>query len=122
MKIDFYKRAALVCRQIPRGTAATYGQIALLCGYPKNSRQVGYALGHHLIGDAPAYRVVNAKGLLSGAASFETPDRQRELLENEGIEVIWTDRGYHVDLNKYGWKNTLEEALWLRSEFKSQNI
>ena len=42
--MDFYKRMALVCRRIPEGTVATYGQIALLCRKPKNSRQVGYGL------------------------------------------------------------------------------
>jgi len=121
-KIDFYKRVALVCRRIPKGTTATYGQIALLCGYPKNSRQVGYALGHHLAEDAPAHRVVNTKGILSGADSFETPSRQRELLEKEGVAVTWTDQGYRVDLKTYGWKNTLRDALWIRNEFEARNI
>ena len=32
MSFDFYKRAAIVCRAIPYGKAATYGQIALLWG------------------------------------------------------------------------------------------
>lgn len=44
MSFDFYKRAAIVCRAIPYGKTATYGQIALLCGKPENARQVGYAL------------------------------------------------------------------------------
>ena len=30
--MDFYKRVTLVCQHIPEGRAATYGQIALLCG------------------------------------------------------------------------------------------
>ena len=42
--MDFYKRLALVGSQIPCGKVATYGQLALLCGRPRNSRQVGYAL------------------------------------------------------------------------------
>lgn len=40
--MDFYERVALVCSRIPAGTVATYGQIALLCGKPRNARQVGY--------------------------------------------------------------------------------
>ena len=64
---DFYKRAAVVCRAIPYGKAATYGQIALLCGRPKNARQVGYALNRGRLGDGiPAHRIVNARGVLSG--------------------------------------------------------
>ena len=51
----------------------TYGQAALLCGYPKNARQVGYGLKKELAGDVPAYKVVNSQGVLSGAASFEHP-------------------------------------------------
>lgn len=38
MSYDFYKRAAIVCRAIPYGKAATYGQIAMLCGRPRNAR------------------------------------------------------------------------------------
>ena len=68
---DFYRRAAIVCRAIPYGKAATYGQIALLCGKPKNARQVGYALNRGRLGEGiPAHRVVNSRGILSGAAGF----------------------------------------------------
>ena len=64
MSFDFYKRAAIVCRAIPYGKVATYGQIALLCGRPKNARQVGYALNRNRLGDdIPAHRVVNARGI-----------------------------------------------------------
>ena len=108
--MDFYKRVGIVCNRIPQGTVATYGQIALLCGKPKNSRQVGYALKMNLAGDIPAYRVVNSKGILSGAFHFEQPDLQKILLIEDGIEVAWTPDGWKVDLKKYRWKNTLEEA------------
>ena len=52
--MDFYERMSLVCSRIPRGRVATYGQIALLCGYPKNARQVGYGLRQGLAGEVPA--------------------------------------------------------------------
>ena len=75
---DFYRRAAIVCRRIPYGKTATYGQIALLCGKPRNARQVGYALNRGRLGDGlPAHRVVNSRGLLSGAAAWETYSRSR---------------------------------------------
>lgn len=61
MDMDIYRRIGLACSRIPRGRVATYGQIALLCGKPGNSRQVGYALKKGLAGeDVPAHRVVNA--------------------------------------------------------------
>ena len=121
--MNIYKRIGIVCRHIPQGCVATYGQIALLCEKPKNSRQVGYALKNDLAGkDVPAYRVVNAKGILSGAAYFETNDMQKLLLEEDGIEVIRTEEGWRVDLKKYGWKNTLEDALYLQRLFKENDI
>ena len=93
--MDFYQKMALVCKSIPQGRVATYGQIALLCEKPKNARQVGYGLKCGLAGeDIPAHRIVNAKGLLAGAAYFHTPDMQKLLLEAEGVEVKRTDSGW----------------------------
>ena len=116
--MDMYKRIGIVCRSIPQGTVATYGQIALLCGKPGHARQVGYALGHDRAGEVPAYRVVNARGRLSGAASFETSDMQKLLLEADGIEVMREPEGWYVDLKKYGWKNSMEDAFRLRELFQ----
>lgn len=121
--MDFYKRARIVCLAIPYGKVATYGQIALLCGKPKNARQVGYALNRGRLGEGiPAHRVVNARGILSGAAAFETEDMQRSLMEAEGIQVEWTAEGWQVDLKRSGWKNTMEEALGFLEIFEAQGI
>ncbi len=117
--MTFYEKMAIVCARIPYGRVATYGQIALLCGQPKNARQVGYGLRRELAGpDVPAHRIVNAKGILSGASSFETWDMQKILLEGEGVETVWTEEGWKVDLKRYGWKNTMEEALELEKIFE----
>ena len=115
---DFYRRAAIVCRRIPYGKTATYGQIALLCGKPGNARQVGYALNRGRLGDGiPAHRVVNSRGILSGAAYFETYDLQKLLLAEEGVQAVWTPKGWQVNLGRFGWKNTFEDAEELRAEF-----
>ncbi len=117
--MDIYRRIGIVCRSIPEGKVATYGQVAMLCGKPKNSRQVGYGLREGLAGkDVPAYRVVNARGILSGASHFETFDMQRALLESEGVRVLWTQEGWKVDLKKYRWKNTMEDAVYLAGLFE----
>lgn len=117
--MDLYKRIEYVVSQIPYGRAATYGQIALLCGKPHNARQVGYALGHSYEGQAlPAHRVVNARGYLSGAGAFGAWDMQGKLLEAEGIK---TD-GQQLDLKKYGWHHSLEDALHFREYFEKQGI
>ncbi|WP_343210534.1 MGMT family protein [Anaerolentibacter hominis] len=117
--MDFYRRVKLVCEHIPRGKVATYGQIALLCGMPRYSRAVGYALKKGLAGEGYAHRVVNHQGFLSGAANFEKPDTQKKLLRSEMVKV---SRDNRVDLKKYGWDNSLDEALLLRNMFEEAGI
>ncbi|HJC58412.1 MAG TPA: MGMT family protein [Candidatus Eisenbergiella intestinipullorum] len=117
--MDFYRRLALAGEKIPCGRVATYGQLALLCGKPRCSRQVGRALKYGLAGSAfPAYRVVNSRGILSGASSFDTPDMQKLLLEAEGVPV----RDNRVDLNTFGWENTMEDARSLQKSFEEEGI
>ena len=119
--MDFYEKAAIVCRMIPWGTVSTYGQIALLCGNPRYARRVGYALGRKLT-DVPAHRVINHQGVLSGAMAFPTPDAQRQLLESEGIEVLSTPdgRGWRVNIKEYGWHPSQEELLAIEQAFLKQ--
>lgn len=104
---------------IPEGKVATYGQIAMLCGKPRNYRQVGYGLKHNLSGpDVPAFRVVNGRGELSGAVHFLASDLQQELLRDEGIEVFWNGNIWCVDLKEFGWRNTVEDAERFRRLFE----
>ncbi len=86
-------------KKIPRGKVATYGQLAGLAGNPKMARAVGNALHRNPDPDTiPCYRVVNAKGELSGEFAFGGPGAQAKLLQADGIEV----RDGKVDLKKYG--------------------
>ena len=89
-------------KQIPRGKVATYGQVAEMAGDRKMARAVGNAL--HKNPDPehiPCYRVVNAKGELSGAFAFGGAGEQARRLEADGIEV----QDGKVDLERYGFKN-----------------
>ena len=109
--MTFYEKMRLVCLRIPRGKVATYGQIAMLCGKPGNSRQVGYGLRENLAGaDIPAFRVVNGKGELSGAQHFLVSDLQRTLLAEDGVPTYWNGRCWQVDLKKYGWETSRADA------------
>ena len=73
-------------RRIPRGKVATYGQIATLAGNPHWSQIVGYALhGNPEPGVIPCHRVVNRCGKTAEAFAFGGEDRQRALLEEEGV-------------------------------------
>ena len=67
----------------------------------------------------PAYRVVNSRGILSGAVYFETHDMQKLLLEEEGVAVNLRDDVWCVDLRRYGWQNTLEDVYRLQSLFEA---
>ena len=118
--MNIYKRVAIVCKNIPYGKVATYGQIAFLCGKIRNARQVGYALRQGACGtDSTAHRVVNAQGYLSGADSFPTINTQRQLLQAEGITVNTEQK---VDLKKYGWHPDQEIILQIQAQFNSYNI
>lgn len=86
-------------KQIPRGKVATYGYIAAWAGNPRWARVVGYAL--HVNPDPehiPCHRVVNRYGEVSEAFAFGGKNRQRELLQAEGI--VFNEDG-RIDLEKY---------------------
>lgn len=99
----------VVCR-IPHGRVATYGQVARLAGLPRQARRVGYALSA-LCGEeeVPWHRVVNAQGGISPRASGEPDDRQRRLLELEG--VVFDDRG-RISLERYQWRDDPSDDPW----------
>ena len=97
-----------VVKQIPKGTVATYGQVAALAGNKRWSRVVGYAL--HVNPDPehiPCHRVVNRLGEVSKAFAFGGENRQIALLEQEGVSLT----NGRVDLEKYGWKQMTLEMM-----------
>lgn len=99
-----YEKIYEVVRQIPKGCVATYGQVAALAGNCRWARVVGYAL--HVNPDPegiPCYRVVNREGRLSDAFAFGGVNRQKLLLEEEGITV----HENHVDLSTFQWKKSV---------------
>lgn len=85
-------------KKIPLGKVASYGQIAFLAGNHRWSQVVGYAL--HVNPDPktiPCHRVVKKDGGLSPAFAFGGMNKQKELLEAEG--VLFLGNG-HVDMEK----------------------
>ena len=66
---------------VPYGRVLTYGQVALLAGYPNHSRLVGRLLcGATASAQLPCHRVVNAQG-----RPAPVWQEQRLLLEAEGV-------------------------------------
>lgn len=95
-----YKKFFAVVRRIPRGKVATYGQVAMLAGYPRHSRHVGFALARLPAGSRlPWQRVVNSQGRISPRGLDGKDDWQRILLEEEGVEF----RGGRIDLKRFRW-------------------
>ncbi len=88
-------------KRIPKGSVATYGQIAAMCGNPRLSRVVGYALHvNPFPGEVPCHRVVNRFGKTAAAFAFGGCDVQRKMLEDEGVGF---DENGFVDMKKYQW-------------------
>lgn len=85
-------------RLIPRGSVATYGQIAAAIGNKRLARVVGYAL--HVNpepGVIPCHRVVKRDGEVSSAFAFGGANRQVELLKAEGVGFLDDS---HVDMKR----------------------
>jgi methylated-DNA-protein-cysteine methyltransferase-like protein len=97
-KNSFYLRVFDVVRLIPHGRVTSYGAIAAYLGARSSSRLVGWAMNasHGELPPVPAHRVVNRNGDLSGKAHFSSPERMKELLEKEGIQVV-NDRVVNFD-------------------------
>ena len=90
-------------KKIPSGKVATYGQIARLSGHPGAARAVGNALHKNPDPDhVPCFRVVNASGDLTGSFAFGGIYVQRDLLREDGVEVV----NLKVNLKKYQWDGT----------------
>ena len=101
MEKSVFERIYEVVRQIPKGTVASYGQVAALAGNKRWARVVGYAL--HVNPDPetiPCYRVVTKEGKVSEAFAFGGENEQVKLLRADGIEV--TDG--LVNMKKFQWE------------------
>ena len=98
-KKNTFERIYDVVRQIPCGRVASYGRVAVLAGNPRWARVVGYALHVNPAPEhIPCYRVVTKDGRLSPAFAFGGENRQRELLEREGVEFGEDGR---VDMGRF---------------------
>lgn len=98
-----FERIYRLVLKIPSGRVMTYGQIARLLGGQYSPRLVGWAM-HATPKDErsiPWHRVINSRGGIStGRVIVVEPERQRWMLEEEGVE--FNDRGC-CDLRSYQW-------------------
>ena len=98
---DFRAAVLAVVARIPRGRLASYGQVALLAGFPQRPRQVGMVLSGLPEGtDLPWHRVVNTRGYVPSRGRWWGAFEQIGRLRDEGIAV--DDQG-NLDLEAHRW-------------------
>jgi methylated-DNA-protein-cysteine methyltransferase-like protein len=84
---NFFDDVYAVVKLIPKGKVTSYGAIAHYLGAKSGARMVGWAM-HGCPKDAPAHRVVNSSGLLTGKHHFKPPSAMESRLKKEGVKVL----------------------------------
>src|SRR6185312_239123 len=96
------------------GRVTTYGAVALLAGYPRAARHVGWAMA--ALKDIPKHRgipwqrVLGAASKIRARVTIKDPmggGIQRAMLEDEGVVFDAHDR---VDLVRFGWSGVVKKA------------
>ena len=94
---------------IPKGSVASYGQIAEIAGIPRGARQVGYALRKlPADSDVPWHRVIQSSGRIAFEKGSRAYNRQSRRLIMEDVAIL---EG-RIDMQKYRWQPDLDELLW----------
>ncbi len=106
----FKKKVIQAVERIPYGKVASYGQIALIIGFPRGAREVGWILnsteGDREV-DIPWWRVINNSGRISIKGTVHlSADLQRKLLRAEGIEI---NDLFELDIEKHRFRPTEDE-------------
>lgn len=103
-----------ICRKIPYGQVATYGQLAKLAGPPQGIDQATFkAWGARWVGtamascpaDVPWQRVVNSKGEVS-LRRGQGYEQQKALLLDEGVHFNERNR---ISMKEYQWDGLSQE-------------
>ncbi len=94
---------------IPKGSVASYGQIAEIAGRPRGARQVGYALRTlPPDSDVPWHRVIQSSGRIAFDKGSRAYNRQSKRLMMEDVVIL----AGRIDMKKYRWEPDLDELLW----------
>ncbi|HEY3308956.1 MAG TPA: methylated-DNA--[protein]-cysteine S-methyltransferase [Desulfuromonadaceae bacterium] len=84
----FRARILLLIRQIPPGTARSYGEVASMAGIPGAARAVGGAMAANPVPVIiPCHRIVAGNGNLTGFTAPGGISVKKKLLELEGLEI-----------------------------------
>lgn len=98
---EFERAVHEIVATIPKGKVATYGQVAEMVGEAGAAREVGYVMSRvKPMQNLPCHRVVNKAGTMSPAFAFGGQERQRAMLEEEGVRFTSDGR---IDMARYLW-------------------
>jgi methylated-DNA-protein-cysteine methyltransferase-like protein len=105
---DALSRIHAAVRSIPKGSVATYGDVATAAGLPGRARLVGRSLGaDHDDGPLPWYRVIAAAGRIALPEGSQARAEQCRRLAAEGVTV----KNGRVDMKRYRWKRGSEAPV-----------
>lgn len=76
-----------IVSSIPAGQVMGYGEVARAAGFPRHARMVSKAMGRSP-DPLPWYRVVRSNRTLAFEVGGRAYNRQKALLEAEGVQVI----------------------------------
>lgn len=106
---EWAKAVWKVVRDIPEGHVLTYGEVARLSGNPRYARRVGQAMRWAPSSmNLPWHRVINAQGKISFPKDSAAYQRQKDLLEAEGVVIL---KG-RIDLDRFGYQGALDKIFW----------
>ncbi len=110
MRFDAQKSRQIwntVCR-VPYGKVSSYGLIADLAGLPGRARMVGSVM-QQAPADMPLpwYRIIKSNGQLAFAAGSASAERQKGLLQEEGVVVL----NNRVDMKRFAWQPDLSDMM-----------
>jgi len=92
---------------VPAGSVVSYGQVAMMAGYPRAARQVGWVLhGLPQGSKIPWQRVINTNGYIPSRGREIEAMKQIALLRGEGIDV---DDDGKLDIERYRWDGVLRK-------------
>lgn len=100
MLSQFSRKVIQVVCSVPKGKVVSYGQVAVYVGVLRAARQVGWTL-RSLEDDIsiPWWRVIgNAGRITIKGNKYNTPQLQKKLLEQDGVEV---SSKLEIDIAKY---------------------
>lgn len=106
---NWVKAVWQVVKGIPRGHVLTYGEVARLAGMSRAARRVSQAMRRAPSSmKLPWHRVINAQGGISIPRDSPGHQRQKELLEGEGVVFL----NGKIDLQRFGYQGALDQLLW----------